>query len=122
MSEGLPKSARVRKRGEYSEMQQGRRLASAHFVIFLRERPVHEAEPTPCSRLGLIVSRKVGNAVLRNRVKRRCRELFRRRHGELLGAGWDFVVLARHGAADLPLAEVEKEWRRALSKLRGRPQ
>lgn len=122
MSECLPKAARVRKRREYSELQKGRRLASAHFVFFLRERAPSEAEPVPRSRLGLIVSRKVGNAVERNRVKRRCRELFRRRHLDLLGPGWDCVVLARTGAAEVPIEIVAKEWQRALSKLRMQPQ
>ena len=74
--------------------------------------------PPPRSRLGLIVSRKVGNAVARNLVKRRSRELFRRHHQELLGPGWDCVALARPGAAEVTFETMQAEWRRALSKLR----
>lgn len=121
MSECLPKDARVRKRREYLELQKGRRIVSAHFVFFVQLREPSEAEPAPRSRLGLIVSRKVGNAIARNRVKRRSRELFRRFHTELLGPGWDCVALARAGAAEVTLETMHYEWRRALGKLRPRP-
>jgi ribonuclease P protein component len=70
----------------------GRRAASKPFVVLVAE---GEAE---WSRLGVTVSRKVGNAVVRNRVKRRIREWFRRRRGRLRGA-WDLVVIARPDAA-----------------------
>ena len=50
------------------------------------------------ARLGLTVSRRVGNAVVRNRVKRRIREWFRR-VGREIAHGRDLVVIARRGAA-----------------------
>lgn len=56
-----------------------------------------EGGPT---RLGLTVSRRVGNAVVRNRVKRRLREWFREARWELSGT-WDIVVIARREAAGL---------------------
>lgn len=111
MNESLPKAARVRKRREYLELQKGRRIVSAHFVFFLLKRS-EEAR----SRLGLIVSRKVGNAVARNRVKRRSRELFRRHHEGLLGPGWDCVALARPGAAEIDFETMRTEWQKALRK------
>lgn len=51
-------------------------------------------------RLGLTVSRKVGNAVVRNRVKRRVRAWFREARSTFPGA-WDIVVIARRQAAEL---------------------
>ena len=86
---------------------------SAHFVFFVQKRD----DATERSRLGLIVSRKVGNAVARNLVKRRSRELFRRTHETLLGPGWDCVALARPGAADVTFDVMHGEWQRALAKL-----
>jgi ribonuclease P protein component len=52
------------------------------------------------SRLGVTVSRKVGNAVVRNRVKRRIREWFRRDRSSI-GPGFDILVIARPAAARL---------------------
>lgn len=73
----------------------GTRRASAHFVAVLAP-PRGEGAP----KLGLAVSRRVGNAVARNRVKRRVREWFRcSRAGLPPDAEW--VVIARAGAAEL---------------------
>jgi ribonuclease P protein component len=57
------------------------------------------------SRVGLSVSRRVGNAVKRQRVRRRIREAFRRNKTKLT-RGWDVIVVARPGAAD-PHCDVE---------------
>ena len=51
----------------------------------------------PAGRLGLSVSKKVGNAVVRNRWKRRIREAFRKLPDRVVG--WDVVVIPRRGAA-----------------------
>lgn len=67
------------------------------------------APPSP-SRLGIVTSRKVGGAVVRNRIRRLCRECFRR-WPDLLPPGVDLIAIARAGAADLGLAGVEAEWR-----------
>jgi ribonuclease P protein component len=73
------------------------------------------------ARLGLIVTRKIGVAVVRNRIKRVCRECFRL-HPELLPDGVDLVVVARPGAEQLGLREVEAEWAAVGGLLRRRAQ
>lgn len=60
-------------------------------------------------RLGLVVGRKVGPAVRRNRVKRLLREFFRRHQERLPSA--DIIILAKKGAARLTYAQVEEELR-----------
>ena len=60
-------------------------------------------------RVGLITSRRVGEAVARNRVRRRLREIVRRNQQSLKGGIW-FVVIARRSAAQTDSATLEVEW------------
>ena len=64
------------------------------------------------ARLGITVTRKVGNAVRRNRIKRLVREWFRTRKEQL--SGCDLVVIARRGASDLDLTSAAAELDGAL--------
>ena len=59
----------------------------------------------PSFRLGVSTSKRVGNAVLRNRIRRRVRELVRARL-KGLQRGWDVVIVARPPAASAPFAEL----------------
>ena len=68
------------------------------------------------SRLGIVVTKKIGNAVARNRVKRLCRECFRT-WPDLVPDGIDLVVIARAGAPELVLDTVREEWSRARPAL-----
>ena len=70
-------------------------------------------------RLGLVVARKVGGAVRRNRIKRLCRECFRT-WPDLLPSGVDLIVIARPGAHELSLAQVREEWLAVARLLRKR--
>lgn len=118
---GLPKSCRLRKRPEFLATQRrGRKLITKSFLFFAL--PVEHGGV----RLGITVSRKVGVAVVRNRVKRLLREAFRL-HQHELPSGLDLVAIARSEAATPPdsLAQVEGELlevrRRLGSSGRGRP-
>ena len=70
------------------------------------------------SRLGLSVSRKVGNAVTRNVVRRRLREVFHSTIGRIPGS-LDLVVSARPPASEATFEELGQEFLRALDKLDG---
>ena len=67
-------------------------------------------------RLGLSVSKKVGNAVKRNLVRRRLKEIFRSSASEL-PAGVDIVVSARPSSAEADFDDLSHEFSRALDKL-----
>ena len=92
----FPREARIRRSSEFKAIAAaGRRHSSGAFVILIAPQPVPAR-----ARLGVTVSRKVGNAVVRNRVKRRIREWFRR-DGQAFVAGRNVVVIARSSAAGL---------------------
>ena len=70
------------------------------------------------SRLGLSVSRKVGNAVTRNTVRRRLKEVFRASSSGIPG-NLDLVVSARPAAAEATFEELRAEFGKALGKVAG---
>ena len=72
------------------------------------------------SRLGVTVSRRVGIAVVRNRVKRRVRECFRKELRAQMPAGTSMVVIARGGAGALEAAAISDELAMAARNLSGR--
>lgn len=97
--ESFPREARVLRRPEFDAVfGEGRSRADDRIIVYARPRP--EGGP---ARIGLVVGRKYGNAVDRNSWKRRFREAFRRRRGDLPDA-YDFVVLPR-GPGLKPKAE-----------------
>lgn len=102
------KADRIRRRREYLAAQgTGRRLWAPHFTVILAP---PGGEPRP--RLGLVVTRRLGKAVRRNRVKRLLREFFRRHREEL--PPQDIIILAKKGAETLTYADVTRELARIL--------
>jgi ribonuclease P protein component len=100
----LRPSERIRHPSEFQHVfRHGKKFVSPIFILHIL--------PTsaPCSRLGLAVSKRVGKAVVRNRVKRRFRELFRRQKA-LLQPTCDVVFVARHGAAEASLEEFTRQF------------
>lgn len=105
----FPKSLRVRSRQDYQRLRAASGVIRLrHFHLVVHPSPV----PGRPSRLGLIVTRKIGCAVVRNRVKRVCREAFRLAPG-WLPLGCDLLVIARPGAEELSPEGVTREWHSA---------
>ncbi len=115
MTEAYPPSARVRRRADYRRIQASRsRVHSRHFLVVIL--------PGPGQRLGITVTKKIGNAVVRNRVKRVLREVFRRNR-ELFPPATDVVFIAKDGAGKLGYAAALLEvsaLRESLAKQRDR--
>jgi ribonuclease P protein component len=108
--EGFSRGDRLRKRREFEECYaSGTRVSGRHLQIF----SLPESGP---SRLGISVPRRVGSATLRNRVRRRLREIFRRNRALLGPSGLRLVIHARPSAAQASFAELLEDYRSALSR------
>jgi ribonuclease P protein component len=86
------------------------------FVLLVRPRD----DGDPLKRIGITVSGKVGGAVVRNRMKRRFRELARKVLPDAGIAGADHVLIGRPSGIERDYDLLESEFRKALAKLRGR--
>jgi len=110
------KSQRLRRRADFVRVQgSSKRVSTPHFLFLFDPTPpdTHDVES---ARIGFVVSKKVGCAVVRNRVKRVAREAFRLTPG-LFPAGIDVVMIARNGAESLCLSDVQAEWSRARGNI-----
>lgn len=104
--QGLPKRHRIRKDKEFRRvLDHGKRFAGSAVLVF--------AIPNQrgCSRLGLIVSRRHGNAVRRNRIKRQFREIFRIRKTEIRG-NFDIVLIPRLSSREKQYKDFEQDFMR----------
>jgi ribonuclease P protein component len=110
----FPPTARVRSKSEYTRVfSQGERIWGKHFTGYVFLDAASE------TRLGLVVSRKVGQAVVRNRVKRLIREFFRRNRRRF-PQGMQVVVIARESSKSLDGETCAVELERLFGKhLRG---
>lgn len=103
-----PKAARLRRRAEFLSLQRsGRRRHTTHLVVI--RRPAEAA----CTRLGVTVSSRVGNAVVRNRIKRFLREVFRDRR-TAIAPPVDVIIIAKPGADSLTHAQAAIQFAQAL--------
>ena len=107
-----PVIERLRTRAQFLAVQSGARVARPTLLVEAKRR----AETGPIG-LGLTASRKIGNAVVRNRARRRLREAARQllpRHGL---PGVDYVLVARQAAPDAPWGALLDDLQNALIRL-----
>ncbi len=102
---------RIVRSSDYQRLyKKGRKIHSEKFVLFGQE------NGKSYHRLGITVSRKVGGAVVRNRVKRLFREIFRRSYGEI-PSRLDMVVNAKAGSAVAVYSELRSEFLAAVHRI-----
>jgi ribonuclease P protein component len=124
---------RLLRRADYEAVYgAGQRRSSPQFAVFFRSQRVfrHEASAqalqsedsaralgaSPMSRFGISVKKTLGGAVVRNRIRRRIREILRRNRTEI-PSGWDIVIHPRRSVAQAPFAPLEAELVRLLRSL-----
>ena len=104
----FPREQRLRKRREFLvAYKRGAKIQAAHFVLYILENDL------PHHRLGVTVSRKIGPSVVRNRIKRQLREIFRKNKSAIFPP-CDVVVNAKRSAATTSSAKIQEDLLRSL--------
>ncbi len=107
---------RMRKKSDFDRAySQGRRIPSAYFTVITCQAGLDRP------RLGVTVPKAVGGAVIRNAVRRRLREAFRKNRGAI-AVPIDIVLHVRPAAAGATFADLEKELLHALGRIGPRPE
>lgn len=119
---GFPRSARILSPADFrTTYDQGLRIPGPLFAAFCRARVCRtesargEAPQSYGARLGITVPRAIGCAVVRNRIKRRLREVFRL-HRAALGTQWDIVLNPRRAALTASFPELERAFGKVIEK------
>lgn len=110
MEENSSKPEPLRKRSDFLRVQNHGKRFKDNAMLLLIDRGVETK-----TRVGYTISRKVGNAVVRNRVRRRMREVIRN-HRDVLNPGYDHVIIAFPRAARLTFANLQEELLCLLNK------
>lgn len=105
------KQNRLAKREDFNKVYRaGKSTANHQFVLYYKKK----TDP-PQLRVGISVSKKVGNAVVRNRIRRRVKEIVRLHLDRIEGEG-DLIFIARKPVADMEYAEMKKSLLHVLKK------
>jgi ribonuclease P protein component len=103
----------IRKRADFLAANRGRRFATPGFVLLVQDR----RDDNPAIRLGITITKKVGNAVIRNRMRRRFRELARELLGKHGKSGADHILIGRGDGIERDFETLRSEMKKALIKL-----
>ncbi len=99
------------RRSEYEAVYRGgTRRSSGQFIVFYRANGLED------SRFGISVKKALGGAVVRNRIRRRIREILRLNNSEI-PSGWDIVIHPRGSVAGAPFAPLTAELVRLLESI-----
>ncbi len=106
----------MKTRPQFLATAKGARQAMPGLVVQSRDR----GDDDPVVHVGFTCSKKVGNAVARNRAKRRLRAAAQAVMPHEARPGWDYVLIGRAGAtAELPFDQLTENLIRALAKIHG---
>ena len=103
----------IKKRSDFLAANRGKRYATPGFVLLVFDR----RDDDPAKRLGITITKKVGNAVVRNRMRRRFRALAMEMLGDLGRVGADHILIGRDGGIERDFGDLRAEMARSLGKL-----
>ncbi len=107
---------RLKRRADFLAAASGTKAPAAGFLLQAKLRD--EGQPV---RVGFTVSKRTGNAVERNRIRRRLREIVRLTGPSVMQAGHDYVLIGRRDALTLPFTRLTAELARALKRVHAGP-
>lgn len=111
MTRSVRKKLRLRNREDYSRVYRGgRSFANGQFVVYWSKQPI--AEPF---RVGISASKKIGNAVVRNRMRRLIKEIVRHMEAQIV-PNVDFILIVRKPAVSMSHSELERSIKHVLRK------
>lgn len=111
--------SRLLKRADFLRLSRGRKWAAPGVVLQMGETPSEIDAPVNEIRAGFTVTKKVGDAVVRNRAKRRLREAARAVLPLYATAGHDYVLIGREATLTRPFASLIEDLKQALRKVHG---
>lgn len=107
----FPREVRLVRKSEFDEVYRaGKRRSSSHFTVFVR------ANGQPISRFGFSIKKALGGAVVRNRIRRRLREIVRG-HRQEISPGWDIVIHPKSSVGTAPFAALTADFLRLVKGL-----
>jgi ribonuclease P protein component len=122
--------ATLKKRSEFLRLRGGARFATPSFVVETRPRTptpanggsapggtVKPASTANAARFGFTVTKKLGGAAVRNRIRRRLKAAVSLVSADLARADHDYVIVARLTALERPFADLKKDLERALQRV-----
>ena len=111
----LKRHQTMKRASEFAMVRAQGSSAAGRFLVLSTLPYSGEGAGTKESRFGIITTRRLGHAVVRNLLRRRIREILRA-HGEPLRAGHYVVLIPRHTAATADYSELEKDFKRLLKR------
>ncbi|KXF78799.1 ribonuclease P protein component [Paramesorhizobium deserti] len=113
------KPLRLRKRAEFLAVRSGEKRRGPFFLLEVKGRSEAESAAAKAGdrpRVGITVTKKNGNAVIRNRIRRRLNEAVRTHVAGDMTDATDYVIVARRDALDAPFTELVRELARRVAK------
>jgi len=108
----LPKETRLRKKGEFRKIyDQGRKYFGRYLILFVVKKD------SETNRYGIVASKKVGKAVIRNRSRRQIREIVRSARGNI-ASGNDIILVVKSSAVGASYADLQQDFASLCRKAR----
>ena len=103
----------ITKRADFLSANRGKRFATSGFVLLVHDRNDND----PAIRLGITITKKVGNAVIRNRMRRRFRSLMREMLDANGKAGADHILIGRGSGIEMDFVRLRTDMLKALTRV-----